>query len=80
MKNDVNALVESVKNCLAAANDRQDRLEKDLRAFKDYEQLLGEVKEYIASQAHFTEETATNIPALKVLIGGMETKLVSIQV
>lgn len=72
--------MESVKNCLAAASDRQDQLEKDLRAYKDYEEILREVKQYISEQSHTTEEIATNIPALKTLITSMESKLVSLQV
>ena len=80
LQSEVNSLAESVKNCLAAASDRQDQLDKDLRAYKDYEQLLGDAKQYIAAHSNTAEEIATNIPALKTLITAMESKLVSLQV
>lgn len=80
LHSEVNALADSVKNCLAAASDRQEQLEKDVRAFKDYEQLMVEVRQCITNHAYMAEETATNIPALKALITSLESKLVSFQV
>lgn len=80
IQSEVNALSESVKNCLAAASDRQDQLDKDSRAYKEYEKSLEEVKQAIIANTQSTEETATNIPALKILIAGLESKLVVLQV
>lgn len=80
LQSEVNTLTESIKNCLTAANDRQDQLDKDSRAFKEYEKSLEEVKQAIIANTQSTEETATNIPALKNLIASLETKLVVLQV
>ena len=80
LQSEVNALSESVKNCLAAASDRQDQLDKDSRAYKEYEKSLEEVKQAIVANTQSVEETATNIPALKTLIVGLESKLVVLQV
>ncbi len=80
LQSEVNALSESVKNCLAAASDRQDQLDKDSRAYKEYEKSLEEIKQAIIANTQSTEETATNIPALKTLIAGLESKLVVLQV
>ena len=73
-------MTESIKNCLTAANDRQDQLDKDSRAYKEYEKSLEEVKQAIIANTQSKEETATNIPALKNLIASLETKLVVLQV
>ena len=80
LQSEVNTLTESIKNCLTADNDRQDQLDKDSRAFKEYEKSLEEVKQAIIANTQSTEETATNIPALKNLIASLETKLVVLQV
>lgn len=80
LQSEVNTLTESIKNCLTAANDRQDQLDKDSRAYKEYEKSLEEVKQAIIANTQSTEETATNIPALKNLIASLETKLVVLQV
>lgn len=73
-------MAESVKNCLAAASDRHDQLDKDSRAYKEYEKSLEEVKAAILANSQSSEETATNIPALKTLITSLESKLVVLQV
>lgn len=80
LQSEVNALTESVKNCLAAASDRHDQLDKDSRAYKEYEKSLEEVKASILANTQSSEETATNIPALKTLITSLESKLVVLQV
>lgn len=80
LQSEVTTLTESAKNCLTAANDRQDQLEKDSRAYKDYEKSLEEVKQAIVANKQSVEEMATNIPALKNLIASLETKLVVLQV
>ena len=80
LQSELNALNESLKHCLAAASDRHDQLDKDSRAYKEYEKSLEEVKAAIILHTPAPEETATNIPALKTLITSLESKLVVIQV
>ena len=80
LQSDVNNLAESVKNCLAAAADRQAQLEKDARSYKEYEDLLEKLKQSIDSKSQMNEETATNIPALKTLIASLESRKESLQV
>lgn len=80
LQSDVNNLAESVKNCLAAAADRQAQLEKDTHSYKEYEELLEQMKQLITSKSQVNEETATNIPALKTLIASLESRSASLQV
>ena len=77
---EVDSLSESLKNCLVAASDRHDQLEKDLKSFRDYEQLLGEINQFIVSYSMMNEETATNIPALRTLIANLEARAAFFQV
>ena len=80
LHSEVNGLGESVKNCLTSASDRQEQLEKDLQAFRDYERLLEEVNQFIVIKSQITDETATNIPALKMLIANLESRMAFFQV
>ena len=80
LQSDVNNLAESVKNCLTAAVDRQAQLEKDARSYKEYEDLLEQMKQLILNKSQMNEETATNIPALKTLIASLESRSASVQV
>lgn len=80
LQSEVNTLSESVKNCLSAASDRKDQLDKDSRAYKEYEKSLEVVRQAIVANKLTTVETATNIPALKTLIASLESKLVIVQV
>jgi len=80
LQSDVNNLAESVKNCLTAAADRQAQLEKDARSYKEYEDLLEQMKQLILNKSQMNEETATNIPALKTLIASLESRSASLQV
>ena len=80
LQTEVDALSESLKNCLVAAGDRHDQLEKDLKSFRDYEKLLGEINQFIVSYSMMNEETATNIPALRTLIANLEARAAFFQV
>lgn len=77
---EVNNLSESVKKCLASSIDRQDQLEKDLRAATEYAKLLEEMKQLVASKLQWHEEIATNVPALKALIASFDLKMETLQV
>ena len=80
LQNEVDSLGESLKNCLVAAGDRHDQLEKDLASFRDYEKLLGEINQFIVTYSTMNEETATNVPALKTLIANLEARAAFFQV
>ena len=77
---EVNSLSEWLKNCLGAATDRQEQLEKDVKASKHYAKLLQEADDFIKDKSNISDEVATNIPALKALVANLETKLQSLQV
>ena len=80
MTSELNALSESVKRCLAASDDRQDQLEKDLRAVTEYARLLDQNRQLAACRAQWNEEVATNVPALKALVANLESQLSLLQV
>ena len=80
LQSDVNNLAESIKNCLAAATDRQAQLEKDARSYKEYQELLERMKQFISDNFQVNEEIATNIPALKTLIASLESRSANLQV